>query len=199
MDGFDADPTNFATTSLACGAIAIDFADANRVYVGTGEGDTDALFAQRVVNALPAYRGIGPIRSDDGGVSWNNEPSAPSLAGFAFYQIAVDPADRDHCVAATTNGLYKRIPSGAGFIWQRRRTGIHTSVVVTRAAGTTTWFAAAQGDRVFSSTTGATWAAVGTGFPTGVGRIALGAQPDNPNVLCLRCDSSGWPFTASAA
>jgi len=68
MDGFDANPTNFATTSLACGAIAIDPADPNRVYVGTGEGDTDALFAQRVVNALPAYRGIGPIRSDDGGV-----------------------------------------------------------------------------------------------------------------------------------
>jgi hypothetical protein len=183
MDGFDANPTNFATTSLACGAIAIDADDPNRVYVGTGEGDTDALFAQRVVNALPAYRGIGPTRSDDGGVNWFNEPSTPSLAGFAFYQIAVDPADKDHCVAATTNGLYERIPSGAGFTWQRRRTGIHTSVIVTRAAGTTTWFAAAQGDRVFSSTTGATWAAAGTGLPGGIGRIALGAQRDNPNIL----------------
>jgi hypothetical protein len=183
MDGFDTDPTNFATTSLACGAIAIDPADPNRVYVGTGEGDTDALFAQRVVNALPAYRGIGPIRSDDGGINWANEPSTPSLAGFAFYQIAVDPADGEHCVAATTNGLYERIPSAAGFIWQRRRAGVHTSVAVARAAGTTTWFAAAQGDRVFSSTTGATWTTAGTGFPTGVGRIALGAQPDNPNVL----------------
>jgi hypothetical protein len=183
MDGFDANPTNFATTSLACGAIAIDPADPNRVYVGTGEGDTDALFAQRVVNALPAYRGIGPLRSDDGGVNWVNETSTPSLAGFAFFQIAVDPGDKEHCVAATTNGLYERIPSGGGFTWQRRRTGIHTSVVATRAAGTTTWYAAAQGDRVFSSTTGATWTAAGTGFPTGIGRIALGAQRDNPNLV----------------
>lgn len=183
MDGFDTDPTNFATTSLACGAIAIDPADPDRVYVGTGEGDTDALFAQRVVNALPAYRGIGPVRSDDGGVNWANEPSTPSLAGFAFYQIAVDPADRDHCVAATTNGLYERMSSGGGFIWQQRRPGVHSSVVVARAAGTTTWFAAALGDRVSRSTTGATWASAGTGFPTGVGRIALGAQRDNPNVL----------------
>jgi hypothetical protein len=183
MDGFDTNPTNFATTSLACGAIAIDPANPDRVYVGTGEGDTDALFAARVVNALPAYRGIGPVRSDDGGVNWVNEPSSPSLAGFAFFQIAVDPINADHCVAATTNGLYERIPAGAGFTWQRRRTGIHTSVVVTRAAGTTTWFSAAQGDRVYSSATGTTWAAMGTGFPTGIGRIALGAQPDNPNVL----------------
>lgn len=183
MDGFDEDPNNFATTSLACGAVAIDPTNPDRVYVGTGEGDTDALFAVRVVGALPAYRGIGPVRSDDGGVTWHNEPSSPSLAGFSFFQIAVDPMDPDHCVAATTNGLYERVPAAAGFTWQRRRTGIHTSVVVTRASGTTTWFAAAQADRVYSSPTAATWTVLGTGFPTGIGRIALGAQPDNANVL----------------
>src|SRR6185503_3233738 len=96
MDGFDVDPTNFASASLACGAIAIDPADPNRVYVGTGEGDTDALFGFRLTNALPAYRGIGPIRSDDGGQMWVSEPTAaasPSLAGRAFFGLAVDPAN----------------------------------------------------------------------------------------------------------
>src|SRR5262249_7591799 len=34
MDAFDVDPTQFASTSLACGAIAIDDGDPNRVYVG---------------------------------------------------------------------------------------------------------------------------------------------------------------------
>jgi hypothetical protein len=185
MDGFDVDPLNFASTSLASGAIAIDAAAPDRVYVGTGEGDTDGLFNQRIVAALPSYRGIGPIRSDDGGTTWLNEASSPSLAGFAFYQIAVDPTDREHAVAATTNGLYERVPAGGGgFTWQRRRPGIHTSVVVARTAGVTTWFAAPKGDRVFSSPDGQTWTALGTGFTTaGVGRIALGVQPDNPNIL----------------
>jgi len=183
MDAFDDDPTNFASTSLACGAIAIDPSNADRVYVGTGEGDTDALFAARIVNALPAYRGIGTVRSDDGGQTWHNETSNPSLAGFAFFQIAVDPGDGNHCVAATTNGLYERVPSGAAFTWERRRTGSHTSVVAARAAGTTTWFAAQSGGLVYRSTNGNTWAAIGTGFPTGIGRIALGMQRDNPNVL----------------
>ena len=68
------------------------------------------------------------LRSDDGGVNWVNEQSTPSLAGFAFYQIAVDPADKDHCVAATTNGLYERVPSGATFTWERRRTGAKGSL-----------------------------------------------------------------------
>ena len=183
MDGFDLNPTAFAAASLCCGAIAIDPADPDRVYVGTGEGDTDAIFAFRLVNALPAYRGIGPIRSDDGGITWVSESSTPSLAGFSFFQIAVNPADREHCVAATTNGLYERVPFGGAFTWTRRRTGIHTSVIVTSSGVTTRWFAAANANGVYTSTNGNTWASVGTGFPAGITRIALGAQPDNPNVV----------------
>ena len=192
MDSFDLDPASFASTSLACGAIAIDTAAPDRVYVGTGEGDTDALFASRITNALPSYRGIGAIRSDDGGTTWVNETSAPSLAGFAFFQIAVDPADREHCVAATTNGLYERVAVAGGFEWQQRRTGVHTSVVVTRATGTTTWFAAPRGGGVLRSTDGNAWSPVGNGFPTGtIGRIALGVQSDNPNVVYAVVTSTG--------
>ena len=136
MDAFDLNPNNFASTSLCGGAIAIDSANPDRVYVGTGEGDTDNLFANRIVNALPAYRGIGPIRSDDGGLTWVNEPSSPSLAGFSFFQIAVDPADPEHCVAATTNGLYERVPAAAGGSeWQRRRNGC----AYQRGCGTQRW------------------------------------------------------------
>jgi hypothetical protein len=192
MDGFDVNPTAFAAASLCCGAIAIDPMDPNRVYVGTGEGDTDAIFGFRLVGALPAYRGIGPIRTDDGGASWVPESSTPSLAGFSFFQIAVDPADREHCVAVTTNGLYERVPSGGSFTWTQRRTGVHTSVIVTFSGGTTRWFAAANADIVYTSTNGNTWSSVGTGFPASIARIALGAQPDNPNVLYAAIvDTSG--------
>jgi hypothetical protein len=129
MEAFDVDPTSVASASLVCGAIAIDPANPDRVYVGTGEGDTDAIFAARIVNALPAYRGIGPVRSDDGGASWVQETSSPSLSGFSFFKIAVDPADREHCVAATSNGLYERVPAGGAFTWTQRRTAVHSSVV----------------------------------------------------------------------
>jgi len=186
MDGFDLNTSAFAATCLACGAIAIDPANPNRVYVGTGEGDTDAIFASRLVNALPCYMGVGPIRSDDGGATWNSEPSNPSLAGFSFYQIAVDPANSDHCVAATSNGLYERIPisgGGGSYQWQQRRGGVHSSVVVTSSGGATQWFAGAWADQVYTSMDGTNWTAIGTGFPTAITRIALGVQLDNPNVL----------------
>jgi len=188
MDGFDLDPRHFASSSLACGAIAIDPADPNRVYVGTGEGDTHHLFRRRLVHALPAYRGIGPIRSDDGGLTWATEPTvtgSPDLAGKAFFALAVDQYDRDRVVAATTVGLYQRVPqAGGGFAWKQRRRGVHSSVVVVSSGGIRRFFAAKWGGGVVQSSDGSKWTAVGTGFPrTGVGRIALGAQPTNLDVI----------------
>jgi hypothetical protein len=189
MDGFDVDPEQFASTSLACGAIAIDQNDPKRVYVGTGEGDTWAIFRSRIVNALPAYRGIGPIRSDDGGGKWAVEPVAagsPALAGQAFFSLAVHPTNRENVVAATSNGLYQRVKrsSGTGYEWVQRRTKVHSSVVAAASGATTRFFAAEWSGGVVSSVDGHTWQSVGTGFPkTSVGRIALGVQANNPNVV----------------
>ena len=190
MDAFDQDPTSFASTSLACGAIAIDRNDPQRVYVGTGEGDTYAIFRQRLTNALPAYRGIGPIRSDDGGQKWVSESTAttsPTLAGQAFFALAVDPRDRENVVGGTSEGLYQRVPMAADptqHEWVRRRTGVHSSVVVASTGGTTRLYAAEWGRGVVTSTDGANWSLAGTSFPTAnVGRIALGVQATNPDIV----------------
>lgn len=186
MDVLDTDPAGTPSTSNCCGAIAIDPGNPDRVYVGTGEGDVDEIFPSRLLRALPAYRGIGPVVSNDGGVSWTPEPTdtaASSLAGAAFFALAVDPANPDRVVGATTFGLYRREPDGAGgFHWVRKRTNKHTSVVACATGGVTTFYAAEWGTGVFSSTDGNTWTAAGTGFPT-TGRITLAARPTDPSVL----------------
>jgi hypothetical protein len=187
MDHFDLDPTTFAVTSLACGAIAIDPADPDRVYVGTGEGDTTAVFRARLTGALPSYRGVGPLRSDDGAATWKTEPTAtgsPALAGEAFFALAVDPADRENVVAATTGGLYRReLDGNGGYHWVQKRAGIHSSVVVARSGATTTFFAAAWTDKVYSSNDGSTWSAAGTQFPSGALRIGLAVQSTSAAVV----------------
>ncbi len=187
MDGFDQNPTNFACTSLACGAIAIDSKDPRRVYVGTGEGATHALFNNRLTNALPAYRGIGPIRSEDGGENWVCEATdagSPPLAGEAFFALAVDPANREHVVAATSRGLYQRtVQPGGDPVWTLRRAGVHSSVVVVASGGTTRFIAAEWSRGILESTDGVHWAPLGEGFPAAnVGRITLGVQPDNTDL-----------------
>jgi len=188
MDAFDLAPTNFASTSLACGAIAIDRNDPQRVYVGTGEGDTYSLFKSRIVNALPAYRGVGPIRSDDGGATWISEPAASGstdLAGKAFFALAVDLANRENVVGATSEGLYQRVVDGTGNAqWFLRRSGVHSSVIATSNNGVTKFFAAQWGGQVLESSDGNSWTVVGTGFPNGnVGRIEVAAQIGNPDVV----------------
>lgn len=189
MDRFDLDPTNFASASLVCGAIAIDPANAARVYVGTGEGDTLQLFRSRITGALPGYRGVGPIMSDDGGETWVPEPSSPDLAGEAFFALAVDPGDRNNVVGATTQGLYRRVPRpGGDFEWVRVRAGVYSSVVVASGGGTTRFYCAQWGWEgavsgvLHSDDGGKTWAPTGTSFPAnGAGRVALGVQAQKPN------------------
>jgi hypothetical protein len=190
MDQIDIDPNSPASASLICGAIAMDPTNPKRVFVGTGEGATYSYFSSRITNALPAYRGIGILRTDDGGATWHVEQS--DLAGQAFFALALNPADREGAVAATTAGLYRRkAQPGGQFEWIRLAAGVFSSVVSAVAAGTVRFFAARWpqvGDgttaEVLWSADGETWQPAGTGFPTdGVCRIALGAQPGNPNLL----------------
>jgi len=180
MDGFDLDPTSFASSSVICGAIAIDPVDPNRVYVGTGEGDTLQLFRLRVVAALPAYRGVGMIRSDDGGSSWTAEASNPDLAGEACFALAVDPGNRENAIVGTTAGLYRR----EGTQWKQLMPGVFSSVVVASGSGVTRFYCAqwgqgGTGSRIlYSDDGGRSWQAAGGGFAANdAGRIALGVQP----------------------
>lgn len=178
MEAWDLDPTTPSSDSLACGAIVVDPADPNRIYVGTGEGPSS------VAGGGP-INGVGPIRSDDGGVSWVTEASTPDLAGASFYGMAMDPDDRERVVAATTIGLYRRQPDGGGdYEWARKKTGTFTSVVAARSGGVTTFYAATVDGQIFRSDDGHTWSAAGTGFTTAsVYRVGLAVQPDNRDVV----------------
>jgi photosystem II stability/assembly factor-like uncharacterized protein len=188
MNRFDLNPASFASASLSCGAIALDPADPNRVYVGTGEGDTLQFFRVRVTGALPSYRGVGILRTDDGGANWIIEPSSPDLAGEAFFALAVDPRNRENVVAATTVGLYHRTPKpGGDFEWVKVQDGVHAAVVVASTGANTRFFAAEWGQGgsppkvIHSDDGGSTWNTTGTNFSANnVGRVALGVQSNNP-------------------
>jgi hypothetical protein len=196
MDAFDLNPTTPASDSLSVGAVAIDLANPDRVYIGSGEGDGAAYF------------GVGPIVTNNGTANppapppaWSTESAAtgsPPLAGTAFYALAVDPANPDRVVAATYRGVYRREPNGmGGFQWAQKTLGgvgtqRVTSVVAAASGGTTTFYVARQSGPVYSSTDGHTWNQIGAGFPTvNVGRISLAVQRDNPNVVYALVQNGG--------
>ena len=178
MDAWDLNPTTANSDSLACGSIAIDPADPNRIFVGTGDGN-EALFF-----------GVGPVVSTDGGANWTTEPVAagsPSLGGQSMNAMAVDPNSTDRIVAGTFLGVYRREPNPmGGFHWARKTgpAGAISSVVVAQTGGVTTFFAAPFAGPVFSSADGNTWNVLGTGFPAAdVGRVGLAVRADDPSVV----------------
>ena len=194
MDAFNLNPTTLASDSLACGAIAVDLSNPDRVYVGTGEGGGGAYF------------GVGPISSIDGGNNWITEltsPGSPSLAGSSFYALAIDPADTNKVIAATERGLYRREADGAGdFHWTKKNTGSAatavTSVVVSRSGNITSFYAAEYSGQIYSSIDGDNWSVAGTGFPANANRIGLAVQPSNPSVVYALTENAGvWRLDVS--
>ncbi|MCB0555679.1 MAG: RICIN domain-containing protein, partial [Phaeodactylibacter sp.] len=180
---------------MSCGAVAVS-PDGQQLFVGTGEGSRYAADCQLPFEGY-SYEGVGVLISLDQGKSWQQEPSEPDLTGHAFFSLAMDPADAKKIVGATTNGIYLRLAdasSPTGYSWKRQSMGAEnnsvSSVVVARKNNQTTFFAARWGDKVYKSTDGAKWDALGSQFPaqspiTGgkVGRIALAVQPDNPDTV----------------
>src|SRR5262249_18387710 len=151
-----------------------------------GEGNTVFVINGQIFGSS-AFFGVGPLRTDDGGQNWIIEPTAPdspSLQGSAFYELAVDPGDRERVVAATLRGLYRREPDGAGgWHWRQKLTGIFTAVRAARAGNATTFYAARWGGGVFRSPDGDGWTSM-PGFPTAnVGRVGLACPRNNPNLV----------------
>ena len=178
---------------MSCGAVAASL-DGSKLFVGTGEGSRYAADCQLPFEGY-SYEGVGVLVSLDKGKSWTLESSNPSLVGHAFFSLAMDPADNNKLVGATTNGIYLRIQdpsSPSGYSWQRQKMGPEnnsvSSVAVSRMNNQTTFFAARWGDKVYHSNDGKNWQPHGSQFPTkkpdpgpSVGRIALAVQPNNPN------------------
>lgn len=209
MDAFDLNPSHYRADSLACGAIALapgEWAGQDMIFVGSGEPGVVPWF-----QGDSAYFGVGPIVSTDGGLNWVTEPSEPSLAGRAFYALAIDPLWPQRVVAATIDGIYCReLDEEGNYHWTNKLNGYFSSVVAAQRNNVTTFYAAAWYGGIWHSTDGATWTLLGDGFPgsgisTGddsalenrarnvnVGRIGLAVQSDNPDIIyALVADSNG--------
>lgn len=113
-DGTNWTPLFDNQPSLAIGAVAIDPAQPNTVFAGTGEANFGG----------PAYFGAGLFRSTDGGSSWT-KVGGTSFDECHFAGVAVKPGD-GRTVLVAVHGLGASVWEG----WNNRcadRTGIWRS------------------------------------------------------------------------
>ena len=181
-------PTRQAN-SLSVGALAVSFgADraADQVFVGTGEHRA----------GFRGLFGIGVRVSTSGGVdgSWTLE--ATNLAGLGCTKMAIDPDNAALVLVATTGGLFQRPAAGRANWTQVTAPGVFTNaagvvsdVLIAGAGGAKTYYAAFQGDRVYSSPDLVNWTAVPGGPVAADGRVVLAASEVTPAVVYAFCQS----------
>jgi len=189
--------------SFSIGAITIDHANPNVIWVGTGENN-----AQRVV----AY-GDGIYKSIDGGRSWTNMGLKTSEH---IARIVIDPRNSDLVYVAAQGplwrkggdrGLYKTTDGGktwAKILGVDDWTGANDIQLDPRNPDNliaTTWqryrrvftfVAGGPGSAVWRSTdAGKTWTKSQSGFPdVELGRIGLAVSPANPSVVYAIADAA---------
>jgi hypothetical protein len=201
--GLDWDPKSDFTLSLASGCVTVDpsVTDAagrsTRILVGTGEP-----------NNSDSYYGAGMLLSTDGGQTWVARGTT-TFARAAFSTIAVDPADSNHLIAATDQGVYESTTEGVN--WTLVDAGISHDLVVDWAnAGGAEVYVGRLGVGVRRRVGTGAWTTLGGGLPAAPGRVALAMAPSDANTLWAaipsgstvtfyRTTDGGTTWTAAAA
>jgi photosystem II stability/assembly factor-like uncharacterized protein len=189
---------------FSIGALALDPANANVVYAGTGEAN----------NSVDSYDGNGLLRSADGGQTWQ---SLGLQATARIARVAVDPSDPDRIFVAAMGtqfstspdrGLYRSEDGGQN--WSRvlfvsDSTGA-TDVLINPAHPETVYCATLERVRRYtyrrahgpesgiwrSADHGSTWTRLTSGLPTpsdSVGRIALALCATKPSIVYAQIGS----------
>ncbi|MGH9839682.1 MAG: hypothetical protein ACREEM_12950, partial [Blastocatellia bacterium] len=184
------------------GSLAVDPANPNVIYAGTGEGNGSG----------DSYYGAGLLKSADGGTSWRLIPGpvqtiAPGLPAFqyaAIMHIAIDPANTQTIYLCTRTASNSGSSGGGGIaavspgqrgVWKSTDGGeTWRNLDVTNNGGTTSandllihpqtpglLFAAIPARGIYRSTAGGepgTWTQLTQGLPAAdLGRIKLEIGP----------------------
>ncbi|MBL0176812.1 MAG: T9SS type A sorting domain-containing protein [Ignavibacteria bacterium] len=178
-------PISDQLPALACGAIAIDRNNPDRIFLGTGEPITMTSTTHGF--GSPAYYGVGVIRTDDGGANWTAYPWPNGKS--MIHRLALHPADSDTLFAASTSDLWKSTNGGQN--WSRVLSGVATEVLY--APGNPSRVYAALGSDNGSSSNGIyvsdaggknfSWRKLTANFPRAdsTGRILIAVSESNPN------------------
>ena len=167
--------------NLAIGCMALDPANPNVLYAGTGES-----FAVSDANGFEVGDGIqgaGIFKTVDGGNTWFQLTNTAGAAFTYVNRLAIRPGNSQMLLAATgngtgTGGIYQSTDGGTNW---RNSSFTHTLDVEFDPTDGARCIASGTGSASYSTDAGTNWA-VALGLP-GADRIEVAYAPNSPNTV----------------
>jgi photosystem II stability/assembly factor-like uncharacterized protein len=186
-------------SNLGISGIVVSWADANDIYILTGDGDSnlgDFGFVQGFDYIRPS---IGVLKSTDGGVTWNKTGDFGITGFYVCYKLVQNPNNANMLIAATSEGLYRT--TNGGITWELVSGDTAKYYDVEFKPGSSTLVYAASGNTFYISTNGgASFINQNNNFDVAFGsctRIAIAVTPANASyvyVFAGYTDGSGNDF-----
>jgi PKD repeat protein/photosystem II stability/assembly factor-like uncharacterized protein len=164
--------TTDSLATLGVSAIVVDYSNANKILIGTG--DRDAGDAP----------GMGVFKSLDGGLTWT--ASKTGMGNQTVGKILQDPTNSQIFLAATGGGIYRSTDGGAN--WTQTRTGNFKDICF-KPGDPNIVYAAYNSDFWRSSNNGQSFSQITSGLTSGQ-RGTIAVTPANPGYVYFLQSSS---------
>ncbi|MFL5752607.1 MAG: T9SS type A sorting domain-containing protein [Bacteroidia bacterium] len=175
---------------LGVSSIAIDPANPDVMYIGTGETyNYGTSFNGIVLRTTRGSFGIGILKSIDGGLTWNYSLNWTYQQQRGIWDIVINPKNTNVLYAGTTEGVYKS--NDGGTTWSNVLSAkmamdleidkVDTNIVY---AGVGNLSSSSKG-LYKTSNSGGSWNILGNGLPANSqqGRIIISAYEKNNKIL----------------
>lgn len=167
--------------NLAVSTLAIDPANANILYAGTGEGFFNA----------DAIRGAGVFKSIDGGTTWNQLSATANADWHYVNRLSISPASSTILLAATNTGIWRTVNAGATWVKTSSETRVY-DLDFHPSDGNKAIASGAHGT-FYSTNSGTSWQSA-AGITSQAGffrRSEVSYAPSNPNIVYASLDING--------
>ena len=173
-------PLSDFLSNIAVNSMAMDPANSNVIYTGTGEGNWN----------IDAIRGAGIFKTTDGGSTWTALASTTSSSDFYFVnKLAVSPVNSNRVYAGTRTGIWRSTNAGVNWTKVLDSTSNYGCFdLAMRTDQTTDYIFASCGTfaqaKIYRNTDAAgagTWTSVYT--ETNMGLTSLAIAPSNQSTI----------------
>ncbi|MBF4983905.1 T9SS type A sorting domain-containing protein [Nonlabens mediterrranea] len=163
-------PISDFLSQIGVSAIAVDPADSNIIYIGTGDDDARDSSS------------IGLMKSIDGGQTWNSTGLTFIGATANISEIYLDPRDSNKVFVSSNFGFYRSIDGGVSF---SRTFPANVKDIKLKPGSPDTIYLSTNNAFFISTDNGVTFTQPSTGLPGTMRRSVIAVSPANPNYVYL--------------